>query len=66
MTRLPSYEPEQYGTQMHWPTCIDGQCTGCLPPILEDLFANPAEPCCAEALGVHVIPHHDCSQERHG
>lgn len=22
----------QYGTSMHYPHCIDGQCTGCLPP----------------------------------
>lgn len=22
----------QHGTSMHWPHCIDGLCTGCLPP----------------------------------
>ncbi len=66
MTRLPCYEPEQYGTQMHWPTCINRQCTGCLPPIPEDLFANETRLRCAEAIGVHVTPHHGCSKERHG
>ncbi|MEU8821816.1 hypothetical protein [Actinoplanes sp. NPDC048796] len=23
----------QYGTSMHWPSCVVADCTGCLPPL---------------------------------
>lgn len=30
---MPDLRPAQYGTSMHYPYCIDGACTGCLPPL---------------------------------
>lgn len=35
--------PPQYGTSMHYPSCIVGSCTGCLPP-LPDHLADPEQP----------------------
>ena len=38
----------QYGTSMHYPSCLVGGCTGCLPPLT---LSMPAE------LEPYVDPH---------
>lgn len=40
-------EYPQYGTSMHWPYCVNGSCSGCLPPL--DVEIKP----CAPPLGIH-------------
>lgn len=32
MTAFEVGQPPQYGTSLHYPHCISGSCTGCLPP----------------------------------
>lgn len=36
--------PPQYGTSMHYPSCLVHGCTGCLPPVLEGEIVEPWVP----------------------
>lgn len=46
--------PVQRG--MHWPSCADRSCEGCLPELIADALTPSVQ--CAPALGVHVNCEH--------